>query len=215
VGDVDGGRPDPLLEALELVAGAGAQLGVKVGERLVEQEHVRLADQRAGQRDPLALPAGELARLAGEQVVDAEQLDRPACLALLLGLAEPLGPEREDDVLHDALVRVQGVALEDHGDLARPRGQLVDDPPPDEHLALGGLLEPGDGAQQRGLAAPRRAEEDEVLALLGGEVDAVDGVHAPAVELLDQLLDLDDDGHDALPTGRRRGRGTATSRRSA
>src|SRR5215216_2750059 len=108
VGHVDGGRPDPLLEALELVAGAGAQLGVQVRQRLVEQEDVRLADQRPGQGDPLALPAGELARLAGEQVVDAEQLDRPACLALLLGLAEPLGPEREDDVLHDALVRVQG-----------------------------------------------------------------------------------------------------------
>jgi hypothetical protein len=40
-------------------------------------------------------------------------------------------------------------------------------------------------------------------------------VDAAAVELLDQLLDLDDDRHDGLLTGRRRDRGLATSRRSA
>ena len=75
------------LELLELLAGRRAQLGVEVRERLVEQEDLRLADDRARERDPLALAAGELARLAVEQAADAEQVRRPsatfsACSAL-------------------------------------------------------------------------------------------------------------------------------------
>ena len=62
----------------------------------------------------------------------------------------------------------------------------------DEDLALGGLLQPGDRAEQGGLAAPGRAEQDEVLALLGRQVDAVDGVTMPAVVPLPQVPELDD-----------------------
>ena len=48
---------------------------------------MRLADQRPGQRHPLPLAAGELARLAVQQVADAEQVGGPARLALPLGRA--------------------------------------------------------------------------------------------------------------------------------
>src|SRR3546814_848216 len=37
------------------------QLGVEIGERLVEQQNRRLQHQRAGDRDALLLAAGELA----------------------------------------------------------------------------------------------------------------------------------------------------------
>ena len=36
--------------------------GVERGERLVEQQHLRLRHQRARDRHPLRLPAGQLAR---------------------------------------------------------------------------------------------------------------------------------------------------------
>ena len=39
-----------------------AQLGVEVGERLVEQQHARLDDERARKRDALLLAARELRR---------------------------------------------------------------------------------------------------------------------------------------------------------
>ena len=78
-------------------------------ERLVQQEHVGVADHRPGQGDPLALAARELAGPAVQQLADAEQLGRPASLADLLVLAQPLGLEWKDDVLEDVLVRVQGV----------------------------------------------------------------------------------------------------------
>ena len=46
----------------------------------------------------------------------------------------------------------------------------------EQDLSLGRLLEARDHPQQSGLAASRRSEEDEELALLGAEVDTVDGV---------------------------------------
>src|ERR687897_897638 len=99
---------------------------------------------------------------------------------------------------------------------AGPRRQVVDDLPVDEDLPLARLLQPGDGAQQGGLAAPRGAEEDEVFALLGGQVDAVHGVDPPTLELLDEPPDLHDLSHGRPPiTCRRPGRAFATSRRSA
>ena len=41
-----------------------AQLGVEIGQRLVEKQDLRLDDQRAGERHALLLAAGELARIA-------------------------------------------------------------------------------------------------------------------------------------------------------
>ena len=66
VGDVEGGGADLALQGLDLQAHLHAELGVEVGERLVEQEGGGAADQRPAHGDALALAAGELARAAGE-----------------------------------------------------------------------------------------------------------------------------------------------------
>ena len=65
VGDVDDGAAEPPVQLDQLGAHAAAQLGVEVGERLVEQVGDRVADQRAAERHPLALAAGELGAACG------------------------------------------------------------------------------------------------------------------------------------------------------
>ena len=67
VGDVDHGGAELAMQARDLHAHRHAQLGVEVGQRLVEQEHLRLAHQRAAERDALALAARQRGRLAIEQ----------------------------------------------------------------------------------------------------------------------------------------------------
>ena len=74
VGHEDHRRPELALERLELGPGVDPQLGVEVRERLVHQEHPRLADDRPGQGDALLLAAGELGRPARQEVADPEQL---------------------------------------------------------------------------------------------------------------------------------------------
>jgi hypothetical protein len=49
--------------------------GVERGQRLVHQQQARAGRQRAGDRDALALAAGERVGPALQQVADAQQLD--------------------------------------------------------------------------------------------------------------------------------------------
>ena len=81
VGDVDGGRRFARFFQLLMQIGnadphRGAQLGVKVGERFVEQEDVRFFDDRPAHRHALRLAAGELARQAIEQFFQFENFRR-------------------------------------------------------------------------------------------------------------------------------------------
>ena len=72
VGDVDRGGADLLVHLLDLGPHLHAQLGVEVGQRLVEQEDLGIAHDGAAHRDALALAARELLRLAVEQLGDVE-----------------------------------------------------------------------------------------------------------------------------------------------
>ena len=65
---------EPLVQLLDLGAHGDAQLGVEVRQRLVEQEHLRVAHDGAAHGDALALAARELARIAVEQRVEPEDL---------------------------------------------------------------------------------------------------------------------------------------------
>jgi hypothetical protein len=60
---VDGGCAEPGLQRGDLGAGLQPQLRVEVRERLVHQEDLRLAHDRAAHRDALALAAGQLTGL--------------------------------------------------------------------------------------------------------------------------------------------------------
>ena len=77
VGDVDRRGLEPLVQLLDLGAHLHAQLGVEVRQRLVEQEHLRVAHDGAAHGDALALAAGELARIALEVGAEAEDVGGP------------------------------------------------------------------------------------------------------------------------------------------
>ncbi len=76
VGHHDGGEAEAALQLANLHPDLGAELGVEVGERLVQQQDLRLDHQGAGERHPLLLAAGELARHARAQLVQAHQAQR-------------------------------------------------------------------------------------------------------------------------------------------
>ena len=56
------------MQPLDLDAQLVPQLGIEVGERLVEQEDGGIAHQRAADGDALALAAGELVRATVEEM---------------------------------------------------------------------------------------------------------------------------------------------------
>ena len=62
------------MQALELGAHVVAELGVEVGERLVEKQDARPLDERAAERDALLLAAARRAGLRFSTWRDAQQL---------------------------------------------------------------------------------------------------------------------------------------------
>ena len=50
------------------------QLGIKVGQRFIKQEHIRITHKRAPHGDPLTLTSRELARFAIQQLFNLQQL---------------------------------------------------------------------------------------------------------------------------------------------
>ena len=190
VGDVDGGRLEPVLDPRDLGAHLHAQLRVEVRERLVHQERLRLADDRPAHRDPLALAAGEVRGLAVEVLGEVEDLGRVLDHLVDPGLLDLRHLQRERHVLAHGHVRVERVVLEDHRDVAVLRRLAVDDVVADPQLAVGDVLEPGDHPQRRRLAAAGRADEDQELAVGDVEVELLDGL-GPVREPLGHLVERD------------------------
>src|SRR5262249_33398056 len=126
-----------------------------------------------------------------EVLLDLEDLRRAVdtLLNLLLGHLVELEAERE--VVLDRHMRIERVALENHRDVPFLRRQVVDDAVADPELAVGDLLQPGDHAKRRRLAATRRADENHQLAVVDREVEVEDGLRPVVVDLLDvRELDL-------------------------
>ena len=64
VRDINGRNAEALLQLADFAAHFDPQLGVEIGQRLVEQQHRGLDNERAGDGDALELAARELMRPA-------------------------------------------------------------------------------------------------------------------------------------------------------
>ena len=123
------------------------------------------------------LAAGQGARQPVGVPLETDQLEQfldPGALAVAAGAAQP---QRVADVAGDGEVVEELAVLEDHGEPAPVRrgAREVLAVPGD---AAPGLLEAGDAAQQRGLAAARGPEDGQHGAVGDVEVDVADGRHA-------------------------------------
>src|SRR5450759_2661821 len=100
-----------------------------------------------------------------------------------------LHAQPELDVLRHVLVREQSMALEHHAEAAVARLQVVDHASIDADFAGGRILQAGDHAQRRGLAAAGGADEDDEFAVLDGEAQIFHRLHR--AERLYQIAQLD------------------------
>ena len=165
------------VDARQLRPHLDAQLEVEVGQRLVHQERARLAHQRAAERDALLLAARHLRRPAIEQALDVQQLGDALHALGDLRLGQLARAQRRGDVLRRRPLRVQGVALEHHRQVALGRRGAGGIQAVQVHRADVGLLEPGDHAQRRRLAGAGRAEQDEERAVGNVELQPVERLH--------------------------------------
>ncbi|OLT20400.1 hypothetical protein BJF78_09935 [Pseudonocardia sp. CNS-139] len=171
---------------------------VQGAERLVEQQDVRFEGERAGDRDALAHAAGELAR---PRVLEAGEADEREQVADPLPVHRAARhAERQRDVLPRRRPRQQRVLLERDAEPVRAdevgRAALLDG-----DRALGGLLQARDHAQHRRLAAARRAEQRDELAVPDREIEPFERAHGGAAAEREVLDDAGQGDCGSRPAG--------------
>jgi hypothetical protein len=156
VGDDDDGLTEPADRVAQDPQHLAARAGVEVAGRLVGEDDVGPAGQRAGARHPLLLAAGHLGRAVAEPIADTERLDHRVEPGLIGFLAGDI--HRQGDVLQRRQRRHQVERLEDEPDpvpaqlrhlLVRQRRQLDVG---DAHRTGGDVVEAGQAVHQRRLA---------------------------------------------------------------
>ena len=167
---VDEGGAQALVQSDELGAHLGAQLGVEVGERLVHEEDLGLLDHGAGKGHALALASRELRGLSVKVLLEADDVGELLDAPVSLRLGDLGVDEAELHVLSNGHGGVEGVVLEDHGDVALAGLGVVHADAVDEEVAGADFLQAGNHAQRRCLAAAGRANEHGEATVLDGEV---------------------------------------------
>ena len=177
--DVDRGGPELLLQLGDFKPHLDAERGVEIRQRLVEQERLRLAHDRAPDRDALALPAGELARLPVKIWRQVQRGGGGLDLAVDLRARQAGHFQAERDVAADAHVRIERVGLEHHRQAALRRRNVHHVLAVDQDFAAGDVLKSGDQAQQRRLPAAGRPDENHEGAVLDIQIGILDDVDRP------------------------------------
>src|SRR5687768_5439778 len=209
VRDVEEGELALLLQLQHQVQNPDPDRDVEHRGRLVGEDHARLDGQGAGDRDTLALAAGELVRVLGRDRPGGHEADALEQLVhtLLDAIArhDLVDPERPLDVVRDRLDRVQRPerVLEDHLDARAIEANVApveDVLPLVEDRAVGRVVQPGEDPRDRALAAAALADERRDHARAQGEADIVDRVQlgpageqarAAGPEVLRQAVDLE------------------------
>src|SRR6266851_591677 len=172
--DMHGGDAEGLLQCLDLVAHLLSDPRVEIGQRLVEQQDLRIDGQRAAECDALPLTAGECRYLAHAEPVEPQHHEQLSHSPSDLSAADAPQFQAVTDVLRHRHVRPERIGLEHHRDVALVRRQPGDVAAANRYRAAYYGDEPANGAQQGGLAAARRSQKRYELAACSPERDMVE-----------------------------------------
>ena len=153
------------IQAKHHVGHFGSGRGIEITGRLVGHEHLRLAAERARDRDALLLAAGELLWIVRQA---CREPDAREPLAGAPGSVVGAGKlERQHDVFQRSERRQQLERLEHEAEPASPQrrarvlGQAIERGVAEPYFARAGPVEAGEQTEQRRLARPRRADDSD------------------------------------------------------
>lgn len=188
----DEGRFVGLVHLLHQIDDALAGGRIEVGRRLVGEDDARIGDQRAGDRNPLALTAGEFIRLLLRLIAQTDFVDQGHDLRFpFLRRVAALNQEREFDVLKDAQDGNEVEALENEAELleteARQRlvFQFGNRLPLDINLATGRDVHAADEVEKSRLPTTRGACHRGEFADVEAEIDPFQGLDLSGTERID------------------------------
>ena len=144
-------------------------LALRPGHGLVEQQHLRLGRQRAGDLQPLAAGRAERARRRVRKPAHADALQHRARPGLGLGAMRGAQEGADHDVLQHRHA-FKGLRHLERAGKPEPRAllrrEVGDVVPLEQHAARGGLEIAGQAIEEGGFAGAVRADQAENIALL-------------------------------------------------
>ena len=156
------------INLLEQTHDIPAVLRVEVASGLISDKNLGLAHDGTGNRHPLALTTTELVRELLLFAPEANEVDHLRYCVLDLTVTHTCNLQRKSDVLKDGALRQQLKILKHHTNLAAQQwnmlifqGVVVDTT--DHNLARCGLLFASEELEQRTLARPARANNNDEL----------------------------------------------------
>ena len=149
MGDVNHGGVEALVQGFDLGPQLHAQLGIEVGERLIEQKNLRVAYHRPAHGHALTLAAGERSRIAAEQLIDTQHAGDVLNLVFLCRLVDFFDLHMKGEVFRHRQMGVERVALKNHGDIAVRGIEIVDWAAVHQYRSRRQAFQPGQQAQQR------------------------------------------------------------------
>src|SRR5262249_20165073 len=152
--------------------------GMEAGGRLIEQEDLRLLGERGGERKPLLLAAGELARWPALEPVKTDERAELKRVGSASRARHAGGGERIADIARGAAAKHRR-PLEYDGAMRGCR--LLAAAP--AHTPAGGRDQPHDEPQQRGLARAVRADQHSGRSGPKRKRDALEDRHAAGGEV--------------------------------
>jgi len=142
------------------------QLGVEVGQRLVKQVNLRPPRQCPPHRHALLLTTRQLTRLAGQQVLDLQQLGNPCDFFFNRLRAHFADLETEGDVVAHVHGWIQRVGLKYHGDITVLGAHAADVGIVHQNRPATDGLKTGNAVHQGRLTAARRPHQNQKFAIV-------------------------------------------------
>jgi hypothetical protein len=186
VGDHDDGEALVAVELFQEGEDFAAGFLVEVAGGLVGEKELGLGDQGAGDGGALHLASGELARLVGEAMAEADEVEELLGSLDECGFVPPITEDavadhdRREDVFERRELRKQVIELKDHSellvaeDVASARGEVVDAAATKVNFAGVGGVERAEQVQERAFAAAALANDGNESAFADLEIDALE-----------------------------------------
>ena len=184
VGYVDEGGLEALMELGDLSSHLNAQLSVEVGKRFVHKEDLGLTNDGATERNALSLTAGKSLGLTVEEMLDVEDASSFLNALVDLGLGGLAELKTESHVIINSHVRIQGVVLENHGDVAILGSNVVDEFVADVELTVGDLFETSNHSQGGGFSAAGRTYENDKFLIFDVQAEIAYSSYAAGINLV-------------------------------
>ena len=148
-------------------------LSVQVGQRLVHQEDADLTDDGTANSNTLTLTTGKGSGHTVQVIGQAQDLGNVTNLLVDHVFVNTLQGQAESQVIVNAHLGIQSIALEHHCDLSFTGALVVGIFTVDQELAAADILQACDHTQSGGLAAAGGTNENDEFALFDFQVEIV------------------------------------------